>query len=390
MPVEDKIAENTSGQYPEESVHVLFVPAWYPNKHDIQNGSFVRKHALAASTCSKVSVMFIKASDKTSREIKHHENLAEYIFYFRRSKYLPVTFYRYLETAWNAFNQIKEERGIPDLINLVILRQNILPALALAAFWRKPYMVTEHWSGFISGKFDKQPSWKKKLHKRIYKNSEAIAVVSETLEKAMKRNGIEGKFSHIPNIISQPPEPVSEPSSNTFLVVADLVEEVKNISGVLHAFNTISQEFSDARLIIAGGGEDEAQLKKLAVTSKSKEKITFTGRVSPEEATKMIASAGCIVVNSFYETFSMVAAEALAAGTPLICTRCGGPEEFLTDETALMIDTGNQEQLELAMRDILSGKKTFSSQKMREAVREFKPEKVGMKLCTLFKYLAGE
>lgn len=35
------------------------------------------------------------------------------------------------------------------------------------------------------------------------------------------------------------------------------------------------------------------------------------------------------VLNSNFETFSVVTAEALAYGKPVIATRCGGPEEFV-------------------------------------------------------------
>ncbi len=38
------------------------------------------------------------------------------------------------------------------------------------------------------------------------------------------------------------------------------------------------------------------------------------------------------------ETFCSVASEALACGTPLVVTRCGGPEDFVGPEDGVMID----------------------------------------------------
>ena len=89
-------------------------------------------------------------------------------------------------------------------------------------------------------------------------------------------------------------------------------------------------------LTIIGSGPITDELKKLAGPT-----VTFTGRVSDEELTKLAVSAEAFVFPSF-EDFGIAPVEALAAGTPVIAYRAGGAldfvipgktGEFFTDQT---------------------------------------------------------
>jgi glycosyltransferase involved in cell wall biosynthesis len=61
----------------------------------------------------------------------------------------------------------------------------------------------------------------------------------------------------------------------------------------------------------------------------------------PAVAEAMRRCAFVVVSSTRRETFCSVAAEALACGTPLIMTRCGGPEEFVGPADAVMVEPDN-------------------------------------------------
>jgi glycosyltransferase involved in cell wall biosynthesis len=61
----------------------------------------------------------------------------------------------------------------------------------------------------------------------------------------------------------------------------------------------------------------------------------------PAVAEAMRRCAFVVVSSTRRETFCSVAAEALACGTPLIMTRCGGPEEFVSPADAVMVEPDN-------------------------------------------------
>ena len=46
-------------------------------------------------------------------------------------------------------------------------------------------------------------------------------------------------------------------------------------------------------------------------------------------------------IDSNFETFSSICAEALACGKPVLATRCGGPEEFVNPDDGIMVEPDN-------------------------------------------------
>jgi glycosyltransferase involved in cell wall biosynthesis len=89
-----------------------------------------------------------------------------------------------------------------------------------------------------------------------------------------------------------------------------------------------------AQLTIIGSGPDTERLKKLAGPT-----ITFTGRVSDEELVKRAQSARAFLFPN-EEDFGISAAEALAAGTPVIAYAKGGALDIIQDgETGVLFKT---------------------------------------------------
>jgi glycosyltransferase involved in cell wall biosynthesis len=61
------------------------------------------------------------------------------------------------------------------------------------------------------------------------------------------------------------------------------------------------------------------------------------GLIAPEKVPQLLSEIDVMVVSSHYETFGVVAAEALTAGVPVIATRCGGPECIVQEGDGLLV-----------------------------------------------------
>jgi glycosyltransferase involved in cell wall biosynthesis len=86
-------------------------------------------------------------------------------------------------------------------------------------------------------------------------------------------------------------------------------------------------------LVVAGDGPERARLVDLAAGAD----VRFTGQVDAERLAGLRAAAGVALVPSrSQETFGLAAAEAMAAGVPVVASRIGALTELLGDDGALV------------------------------------------------------
>jgi len=100
-----------------------------------------------------------------------------------------------------------------------------------------------------------------------------------------------------------------------YLVVARL-RPYKRVDLAIKAFNKLGM-----KLIIAGTGEQEAQLRRLA-----KSNIEFVGQVTDDDKKKLMARCRALI-HPQEEDFGITAVEAMAAGRPVIAYGAGGALE---------------------------------------------------------------
>jgi glycosyltransferase involved in cell wall biosynthesis len=104
----------------------------------------------------------------------------------------------------------------------------------------------------------------------------------------------------------------------------------------------------------------------------------------------MRASAA-LVVPGRRESFSAVAIEALASGTPVVATRCGGPEDFLTGETGMLVNPDDPEALGQGIDAVLRARARFEPSSLRYvAVSRFGMNATAERLRVLYSEVLGE
>ena len=72
----------------------------------------------------------------------------------------------------------------------------------------------------------------------------------------------------------------------------------------------------------------------------------------------------------WFETFGMVCAEALFMGKPVVSTRSGGPEEFLSEENSILIAVQKEDELLNGMLEMVSRLDQFDSKKISRSIHE--------------------
>jgi len=118
---------------------------------------------------------------------------------------------------------------------------------------------------------------------------------------------------------------------NLILYVGRLAPE-KGLDRLIRA-TAMLDRIPGLRLIVVGGdGEHDAAQRRMADLGRScgiGGRVAFKGRIAQRELPFYYSAADLLALPSAYESFGMVALEALACGTPVAATRVGAMEDLL-------------------------------------------------------------
>ncbi|MBK7269648.1 MAG: glycosyltransferase [Flavobacteriales bacterium] len=383
-------------------MHVLVLPKWYPGRHDPQLGDFIRKQTLAVALQHRVSVVAVIAlpgsTERFAEELEEREGAWELRCYYTPSKSAwlgwrkTVNLWRYWTTGMRGLRRVWRERGAPDLVHVQIMVRPALLAFWLRLRHRIPYIISEQSSEYLDGTWASKNALFKAINYFLFRRASAVTAVGPTLAEAITAHGLFKNVEVVPNVVPglDLPLPAAGPA-HRFMVVADLVDRTKNVSGVLRALASCRERGIPAELDIIGDGTDEKMLREQAHALGLNGGVRFHGRISNSEVLRHMAGTGSVIINSNVETFSVVTGEALALGRPVIATRCGGPVAFISPENGILIDVRNDDQLVQAMVNMVAEHHHYGPDAVRRSVgQRFSPGAVAERFSAVYEKIHAD
>ncbi|MBP7274634.1 MAG: glycosyltransferase family 4 protein [Kiritimatiellae bacterium] len=154
-----------------------------------------------------------------------------------------------------------------------------------------------------------------------------------------------------------PPEATPpKPGPLTCLYLGRL-RATKNPADALRAFGEIRRRHPGARMIVAGTGPEEQELRR----QYSAEDVEFRGRVSEETKIELLRRAHLALIPSRREGWNMVVTEAASMGTPSVGYDVRGVRESIRDgETGVLVNAGDWRALGAAASDLLGDRARWS------------------------------
>lgn len=278
----------------------------------------------------------------------------------------------------------KEYDFNPDLVHVNIMN----PVGLIAKKWLKskalPYVITEHWTGYLDddGRYEKSKVLKLALPK-IANRSKMMLPVSQDLKLALEKKGLGKKFTVIPNVVDTSVFDFKPQDRSFLLIVADLVNAQKNISGIIQTLAALKQNGFLFDLKIAGGGEDEDEIKQVVKKLDLQDQVIFLGRVRAEELAQLYNQALATVLFSNYENLPCVIAESFCCGTPVIATKVGGIPEIISDHNGILINPKDKIALENAILKV--GNEQWDNNKIAsDAKNKFGMAAVGLAINNIY------
>lgn len=126
-----------------------------------------------------------------------------------------------------------------------------------------------------------------------------------------------------------------------YVLYTGIFKPRKNHAGLLRAFRRLTDLEVEASLVIAGPmDESERELRQLADELKIADRVLFTGFVDDRDLPALYSGARVYACPSLYEGFGLTVLEAMACGTPVVCSgETSLPE--VAGEAALYADARN-------------------------------------------------
>ncbi len=139
-----------------------------------------------------------------------------------------------------------------------------------------------------------------------------------------------------------------------YILFVGSVEKRKNVDGLLRAYAGLRRMGEQRPLVVAGVQRSNARdLPQLVEQLGLQGNVQFIGYVPDKDLPSLYSGADLFVFPSLYEGFGLPPLEAMACGTPVVCSNAGSLPEVVGD-AALMVDPHDTEGLTEAMRRVLA------------------------------------
>ena len=134
-----------------------------------------------------------------------------------------------------------------------------------------------------------------------------------------------------------------------FVLGVGLVSVRKNLARLVEAVAAIPE----LRLVVVGRPSNAIEAFRAAIArTKTAERVSHFERVSEPELVALLGAARLVAVPSLYEGFGLTVLEAMACGTPVVCSNASSLPEVAAG-AALLVDARDPDALADAFRRVL-------------------------------------
>ena len=171
---------------------------------------------------------------------------------------------------------------------------------------------------------------------------------------------------------------LSLPPTAPILLSVGRLQPSKGIDTLLRAAADIRRDYPDVYVLVVGGGLDDQDERETAELNRlhtlghelGLSNVHYIKAQPQEKLARYYAAADIFVMPSHYESFGMVALEAMACGTPVVASEVGGlASTIVHGDSGLLVPSGDWRAFAQAISRLLA------SPQLQSAMRRAGPER---------------
>ncbi|NEN25733.1 glycosyltransferase family 4 protein [Cryomorpha ignava] len=354
-------------------IKVLIIPESYPTDENPVAGIFIKDQIKALLPRCEITIF--NSNPWYRGQYEEVEGVRFFDFHLFSNRLPTIT--KPIGYAWWEQQSLRVAKKIPkpDIIHLHGAAMRGKMVEKLAAFWNIPYVVTEH-TGPWSAIADRPRIFARA--KQTLERAAAVMSVSNHLKQEMIDSGVNSKswevFGNPVDTEFFSSRSSSLAASRNILFLGRL-DDFKGGLRTLKAFHKVLNDISDFRLTIAGTGVESEAIAQYIVENDLSDRVEFLNQsLSREEMKMLFHRASFLVFPSLFESFGLVAAEAMATGLPVIITDHTGPRDFTNPTVGIAVNPESIDEIGEAMVRMIGNLDSYSS----VDILGFVEEKFGM------------
>lgn len=374
-------------------MRILVVANGYPTPQDPQWGCFERDQAIALRELGHdvailaVDTRFRRYKRKHGISVFQEDGLKVFwgywiptkIIKFRRLKN-RITFFFYDKT----YSKLLKEWGKPDVL-FAHFQRNIFYSFYLRTKYDIPLVGMEHWSLLMQ---EQLPAPVIRRGEIVYPTVDKLLVVSKALSKSLQDKfnvGSEVVNDMLgPEFLDYTPDSRLDNKGIRFIAVGSLLP-IKGYDLLIRAFAKSGLADNGCCLSIVGEGPARSDLAQVINDCNVAESVHLLGRKMKDEVVQALRDSDVFVLSSRSETFGVACIEALSQGLPCIATRCGGPDEIVTEKDGILIDPENETALAEAMVNLSANYAQYNRAEIaNRCINRYSPKAIATQLTGIF------
>jgi glycosyltransferase involved in cell wall biosynthesis len=285
-----------------------------------------------------------------------------------------------------------KETGKPDIFHLSVLSPSVVILWFYKFVYGIPYVYSEHWDIPIRVYLGEVKKW---LPYRVGMKlcalfTSRVVVCSKAMKDTFNLYRLSDNVDIIASVVYLNNKGIDDTKrlegKKIILHVSSLGEAQKNVSGMVKAIAEVSKTRSDFEFHVLGYGKEFDSLNQLAeslgILNKS---VFFHGFVSDDEKRQWFEKSLFHLLFSNFEGYSLVTAESIYYGRPVIATHCGGPEDFVNENNGILVQPRDIPGLVSGVNYMLDNYRRFIPDDLRRYGEQiFSPQVIGLKHHQLY------
>lgn len=340
---------------------ILMIPSWYPTKEHPYVGGFFQQQAALFQERYDIKVMYGYCP-----YLEHKSLYGRYHRYMTRRQENektveiqdPIPTIRFTYGNWwmgersllysaiiryrRELKKLINKGWKPDILHAQCTELAGIISAKLSEEFEIPWILTEH-QVFALANYS---FYRQKLIKNSLETPKEIAVVSQHQLRCMAIHNIHRPMTVVGNLIDEDIFTLnkSEKDPGKFrILTVTWPSKIKDSDTFLHALAVLVERgHSDIKVTVIGQKVfDEGNtndLEQLAEKYKVKDYCKFIASVPHQEMLRYYGDSDVFVSTSIAETFGVAVREAMAVGTPVVCTASGGVDEDIHDFNGIKVD----------------------------------------------------